>query len=154
MTDIVGRLLSATLLLLSAVSAAAEHVSPATVRVIDGDTVAWQGAHYRLVGFDTPERGDRARCPAERALAAQATARLRQLIAAGGADLKRVPCSCRPGAAEGTMACNYGRFCGVLTIAGRDAGAILIREGLARPYDFKWGRSMPPATWCVRGEKR
>jgi endonuclease YncB( thermonuclease family) len=26
--------------------------------VIDGDTVRFNGAAYRLMGFDTPERGD------------------------------------------------------------------------------------------------
>jgi hypothetical protein len=32
------------------------------IEVIDGDTVRFNGAVYRLVGFDTPERGDKARC--------------------------------------------------------------------------------------------
>jgi len=36
------------------------------IDVIDGDTVRYQGSTYRLVGFDTPERGDRARCDDER----------------------------------------------------------------------------------------
>ena len=35
---------------------------PGPIEVIDGDTVRQQGFTYRLVGFDTPERGDRARC--------------------------------------------------------------------------------------------
>ena len=36
------------------------------IEVIDGDTVRLNGAVYRLVGFDTPERGDKARCDDER----------------------------------------------------------------------------------------
>jgi endonuclease YncB( thermonuclease family) len=67
-------------------------------RIIDGDTVvAASGEHYRLVGFDTPEKGDLARCDSERQLAARATARLRELIAGGDARLTRVACACRPG---------------------------------------------------------
>src|SRR6266436_8481427 len=43
-------------------------VSPSgqIIEVIDGDTVRFDGAVYRLVGFDTPERGDKARCDDER----------------------------------------------------------------------------------------
>jgi len=42
-------------------------VSPSgqIIEVIDGDTVRLNGAVYRLVGFDTPERGDKARCDDE-----------------------------------------------------------------------------------------
>jgi endonuclease YncB( thermonuclease family) len=36
------------------------------IEVIDGDTVRFNGAVYRLTGFDTPERGDKARCDDER----------------------------------------------------------------------------------------
>jgi hypothetical protein len=31
------------------------------IELIDGDTVRFDGGVYRLVGFDTPERGDRSR---------------------------------------------------------------------------------------------
>jgi hypothetical protein len=34
--------------------------------VIDGDTVRWRGEKVRLVGFDAPESGNRARCQSER----------------------------------------------------------------------------------------
>src|SRR5258707_7743250 len=62
-----------------------------------------------LLGFDTPERGDKARCDDERRRAEAATTRLRGLIAGGGARLNRVSCSCRHGQ-EGTKNCNYGRL--------------------------------------------
>jgi len=69
------------------------------------------------------------------------------LLGGGGHVLTRVPCACRPGT-EGTSACNYGRLCARLTVGGRDVGAIMIGEGLARPY-VCGGTSCPPrAGWC------
>jgi endonuclease YncB( thermonuclease family) len=117
------------------------------IDVIDGDTVRFNGAAYRLVGFDTPEVGDKARCDDERRRADAATARLRALIAGGDARLIRVACACRPGQ-EGTRNCNYGRLCGSLSIGGRDAGAILIGEGLARPYVCGATSCPPRRPWC------
>jgi endonuclease YncB( thermonuclease family) len=124
-------------------------VEPSTphIEVIDGDTVRFNGARYRLVGIDTPERGDKARCDDERRRAEAATKRLRALVASGDARLTRVACSCRPGQ-EGTRNCNYGRLCGSLSIGGRDVGSILISEGLAHPYVC--GATSCPARrpWC------
>ena len=117
------------------------------IRVVDGDTVRYQDRTVRLVGFDTPETGDRARCEYERTLGARAAARLSELIKSGQPRLELVPCACRPGT-EGTASCNFGRSCGTLTIDGRDAGSILIAEGLARP--FRCGAVSCPsrAPWC------
>jgi endonuclease YncB( thermonuclease family) len=115
--------------------------------VIDGDTVRWQGRSIRLIGFDTPEIGNRARCGAERVRANSATARLRQLVANGTATVEFVRCAC-PSGTEGTDACNRGRSCGVLKIDGRDAGQILIREGLARPYHCRAHSCPPRGSWC------
>ena len=117
------------------------------IEVVDGDTVRMNGERYRLVGFDTPERGDKARCDDERQRAEKATQRLRSLISAGSPRLTRVACACRPGD-EGTSRCNYGRLCGVLTVGGRDVGQILIGEGLAHPYVCS-GTSCPKRQpWC------
>ena len=38
---------------------------PGAIRVVDGDTIRMGMATYRLVGFDTPEIGDHARCARE-----------------------------------------------------------------------------------------
>ncbi|MEW6256931.1 MAG: thermonuclease family protein [Pseudomonadota bacterium] len=130
-----------------ATGAQAAPIEPGQIRVIDGDTIAVGETHYRLVGFDTPETGPRARCSAERALGAEATQRLRRIVAGGGLDLRRVSCRC-PAGTEGTRACNYGRLCGTLTAGGRDVGEILIAAGLARLYPF--GAQVGPATWCGR----
>jgi endonuclease YncB( thermonuclease family) len=117
------------------------------IEVVDGDTVRHEGFTYRLVGFDTPERGDRARCDDERQRAERATLRLRSLISTGNPRLTRVACACRPGE-EGTRNCNYGRLCGSLSIDGRDVGNILIGEGLAHPYVCS-GTSCPRRhPWC------
>lgn len=114
---------------------------------VDGDTVKADGVTVRLVGFDTPESGDHARCPAERALADRATARLRAILATGNARLTFVPCSCRAGT-EGTRRCNYGRACGVLTFEGRDVAAIMAAEWLARPYVCERGKCPRRLSWC------
>ena len=115
--------------------------------VVDGDTVRWGGKIVRLVGFDTPETGNRARCAAERAKGDAATARLRELIANGVVTVELVRCACRPGT-EGTKACNFGRSCGVLRVVGRDAGLILVAEGLARTYRCERFSCPPRGSWC------
>jgi endonuclease YncB( thermonuclease family) len=65
-------------------------IEPGAIEVVDGDTIRAGGRTFRLVGFDTPEMGSRSRCEHERALAAAASRRLRQLVAGAGLDLERV----------------------------------------------------------------
>ena len=117
------------------------------IDVIDGDTVRRGGRTYRLVGFDTPETGMNARCERERALGAAATRRLAELLGGAGHVLTPVPCACLPGT-EGTSRCNYGRLCARLRVQGRDVGAILIGEGLARPFLCGTTSCPPRAGWC------
>jgi endonuclease YncB( thermonuclease family) len=98
--------------------------------VIDGDTIRVAGAVVRLMGLDAPET--RAQCPAEARLAARATARLRQLVEPRiwlepqGRDRYRR-----------TLAVVRDR-------AGRDLAQVMIREGLARPYNGRGQRE----GWC------
>lgn len=119
----------------------------AQIEVIDGDTVRSNGVVYRVVGIDTPERGDKARCDDERRRAEAATKRLRALVASGDAHITRVVCACRPGE-EGTRNCNYGRLCGSLSIGGQDVGSILIGEGLAHPYVCGATSCPQRRPWC------
>lgn len=117
------------------------------IDIVDGDSIRSGRQVYRLVGFNTPESGDNAKCPRERALATEATRRLRELVAGGELDLRRVPCAC-PRGTEGTGQCNYGRLCGTLKVGGQDVGSILIDEGLAERYVC--GSSCPPRrNWCL-----
>ena len=103
-------------------------------RVVDGDTVVTaSGEKVRLMGFNAPEiRGG---CPRERAMAQQATAMLRQMVASG-LTLER----------RGRD--RYGRTLAMAkTLAGGDVAATLIRAGLAHPYE---GRG-PRGGWCTPG---
>ncbi|GEO80746.1 thermonuclease family protein [Pararhodospirillum oryzae] len=112
------------------------------LRVIDGDTVEVQALIWpdhqvitavRVEGIDTPER--RGKCPAERALAEQATARVAALVTAAGAGVRLW--SVRNGKYA-------GRVVAAITLPdGQDLAGLLIAEGLARPYG---GEARRP--WC------
>ena len=128
--------------------ARADAVKPADIYVVDGDTIDALGKRIRLVGFDAPELGDHARCGLERMLAARATSRLRQMIQlSSDIDLQIVGCACRPGT-EGTVACNYKRACGYLTVDGQDVGDVLIAENLAHPLVCGKYSCPPRKPWC------
>lgn len=107
--------------------------------VTDGDTyqIAHAGAPagepVRARHFDTPERGDRAGCDAERALAEKATAAARRILPRGAkvwlSDLGRD---------------RYGRLLATITLSdGTGLAERLIGAGLAIPYHG--GRR---STWC------
>ena len=104
-------------------------IQPMAVRVVDGDTF-WLGRDkIRIADIDTPEL--RARCPAEAALAAQATARLRVLLADGRFEL------------HGDDTDRYGRKLRTVVRDGRSVGGMLVAEGLARDWT---GQREP---WCA-----
>ncbi|WP_185982802.1 thermonuclease family protein [Aureimonas mangrovi] len=101
--------------------------------VVDGDTGWEDGVKWRLTsrsgGVDAPEIS-RPECSAERAAGDRATRRLQALMA-GGYSMKT------------TGTDRYDRELVVITLAdGRDAGEILIAEGLAQ----SWPNSGNP--WC------
>jgi endonuclease YncB( thermonuclease family) len=141
-----GSKAEATTQTVSALTGQAVHQS---FSIIDGDTLRLSdGSRMRLVGFNTPEKGDRAECAREAELSARATARLKQLVASSQTGVTQVACACPPGT-EGTKKCNYGRSCGTLTADGRDVGDILIAEGLAVPFVCTgWGCPPTPRPWC------
>jgi endonuclease YncB( thermonuclease family) len=139
--------LVALALVITGRSALSQPIEPHAIRVVDGDTIEARGEVWRLVGFDTPETGSRARCSAERDMGNAASRRLRELIAPGSVVLVPVPCAC-PVGTQGTQRCNRGRQCAWLTVQGRDAGAALIAEGLARPFVCGPHRCPRRAPWC------
>jgi micrococcal nuclease len=113
------------------------------LKVIDGDTVearihVWMGqevvTRLRLLDIDAPEFSSG--CAEERRLAGGAQTRLAQLVSGGPVLVADV----RPDK-------YFGRVVGRLVLAdGRDAGAALLAEGLARPY-----RGGARLNWCPPG---
>jgi hypothetical protein len=125
----------------------AEAFTPASVRVIDGDTISLNDGRpdVRLIGFNTPETGNRALCEAERQKGEAAKRRLRELVSRGRLSFQEVACSCPPG----STTCNYGRRCATLMADGKDVGSVLITEGLA--VRFVCGATSCPSLprpWC------
>lgn len=114
-------------------------------QVIDADTLqvsilVWPTiivqARVRLAGIDTPE-SDRSQCSKERDLAVQAIALVQSLLkASAGGVLLQVALSSD----------KYGRtVVVVITRAGADIGAELLKAGLAKPYSGKGKRP----DWCA-----
>jgi endonuclease YncB( thermonuclease family) len=100
--------------------------------VVDGDTIRYRGVKIRLEDIDAPEVFS-PKCPSELARGERATARLLALINAGPFELVRT------GSRDQDR---YGRKLRTLERGGRSLGAILVAEGLARPWD---GARHP---WC------
>jgi endonuclease YncB( thermonuclease family) len=97
--------------------------------LVDGDTGWENGEKWRIANIDTPELS-KPQCAAERRQALAARDRLRSLMAVGyslsGGDADR-----------------YGRRLVTVTLSdGRDAGDVLIEEGLSQPWP---NRGNP---WC------
>lgn len=99
---------------------------------IDGDTLRDGAVIYRLENIDAPESIRSAKCPAEAALADQATREAWRLILAA----KRI--EARP---SGRID-KYNRVIARIFIDGDDLGETLIAKGLAQPWKGKH------ATWC------
>ncbi len=105
------------------------------LRAIDGDTLALGAERIRLIGVDTPElRG--ARCTMEWAKAEEARVYVqRALNGARSVDIER---------REVEPPKRYGRTLAIVRVDGADLAALLIKEGLGRPYDGR-GKRRP---WC------
>lgn len=135
---------------LAKVSRLAGPVIATVLEVVDGDTLdleiryptarpgleAVNVERVRLRGLDTPEKGGKAKCAAERARAAEASASLAGLAPKGATlELRDLAWGEDP----------YGRTLGrAAVLAGVDLGATQIARGLARAYDGKGARQ----PWC------
>ena len=102
----------------------------AVIDVIDGDTFRYAGERIRIADIDTPEL--RGQCAHEKRLAAQASDRMAELLAAGPFELHRM----------GRDTDRYGRKLRVVIRGGQSLGDQLVAEGLARTWS---GRREP---WC------
>lgn len=127
--------------LLCAAPAAAEPLRR-VVRVADGDTLTTrEDGTVRLLGYDAPEHGWRARCPREAALALEARDWIVRRTR-GGVELRRATDD------RGRKQPDRDRYGRLLRAAfapdGGDLAAELISHGLAVPY---WGRG-PRMDWC------
>lgn len=107
--------------------------SSAALRVIDGDTIQYGKRKVRAVGYDTPEKGVLAKCDAERALAAKATARFTELVSPPHVFTLKW--------AKGSD--KYGRGLARFYSDHQDVANVLVAEGLAHPYD-----GGAKASWC------
>ena len=118
----------------------------ADIYVIDGDTIVVDREHIRLVGLNAPEtRG--AACEAERRLGYLAKARLVDLLTAACGPLARAPARCLDMARERHKD-RYGRSLARLRAGGEDVAGVMIREGLAEPYDCHAGHCPWRRNWC------
>lgn len=86
--------------------------------------VTWKGRAVRIVGIDAPELHP-SHCDAERELGEKAKARLLALLRGAAKVDVEIPANRRD---------KYGRLLGRILADGQDVGAVLIAEGLARPY--------------------
>ena len=103
------------------------------LQAVDGDTVKRGKIRTRLMKYDTPEIGRRAKCPEEHELGLRAKARLDGLLM--GSRWQMVYSKRRD---------VHGRDLALLTVDGQDVAAIMIAEGLARPYTGRKKRR----GWC------
>ncbi len=115
-------------------------VAADVLKVIDGDTLdvsarVWLGQtvhiRVRLDGVDTPEL--RGRCAGERARAQEARSWLVRQLAGRSIALRQVRLGKYAGRVVARVELDYGQ----------DLSVLLLRTGLARPYD---GRTR--ADWC------
>ncbi len=105
---------------------------PAEIRVWDGDSlrlgITQKAEAIRIFNIDAPEI--EGQCAYESDLAQRSKHRLAELLQGQRVEVLR----------QGTD--RYGRTLAVVRVNGRDAGDILVREGLARTWS---GRREP---WC------
>jgi micrococcal nuclease len=107
------------------------HTGGGTNCVVDGDTIWLDGEKIRISDIDAPETHP-SRCAEEARLGHAATTRLQVLLNAGPVEL----------ASADRDTDRYGRKLRIVTQHGRSVGAVLVDEGLARPWE---GRRRP---WC------
>jgi micrococcal nuclease len=114
----------------------AETVDGSRFTIIDGDTVDYRGERIRILNIDAPE-SFRSRCEAELKLALRTKERLAGLLRVGVVDIQR----------HGQD--RYRRTLAKLVTTNGDVGNILVREGLALPWqDGAEAKEARLQRWC------
>ena len=132
-------LLGALLGLAWTMQAQAETVDGRRFVIIDGDTVDYRGERIRILNIDAPE-SFRSRCEAELKLALRTKERLAHLLRAGAVEIER----------QGED--RYRRTLARLSVRQGDVGQILVREGLALPWqDGAAAKEARLRRWCGAG---
>ena len=113
------------------------------IRVIDGDTVEIEAnflpaplkpsLKLRIYGIDTPEKKSRAKCDLEAELSKKATAFTQKVINESISKKIKIRKWDKYG----------GRVLGDIILDGKSLEALLLNEGLAKPYDG--GKK---SSWC------
>lgn len=136
--------LAATLALAAVVQPKPNEMVMPILGGVDGDTIATRvdalpcplcRVSIRIRGIDTPEKGAKAKCVREAALAVEASLLTRSLIGTNKTMIVQNPKWDKYG----------GRIDGEVIIGGKDVGTALIEKGLARPYTGKG----PKPDWCT-----
>lgn len=104
----------------AALLTAGQPYEPNAISAVDGDTLKVDGVSVRISNLDTPERGGRAECDAEKFLAAVASKRAQELVETGAVVIWP----------EG-RADRYNRPLARVTVHGKDWAEIMISEFLA-----------------------
>ncbi len=130
------RLLWAVLVAVVAANAQAQQAS--AVRVVDGETLIYGRERIRILGIDAPETENRARCDAERQLAAKATMTLTNIIIGKRLEVER----------HGKD--RFGRTLAYIRISGVDVGEMLIMANVA----VRWGDGAKEALERVTSNRR
>jgi micrococcal nuclease len=112
------------------------------VAVIDGATLQAGSERYHLAGIDVPGLAPHAHCSLEAQRGEKVAARMKALVA-GATKVEAVPVG-KPKNGVTWSTDKYGRRLVSVMIDGRDAGQILIDEGLAEVW-----RPSHLRDWCL-----
>jgi len=112
-----------------------QFLAGASLYVVDGDTIHYNGEKIRIANIDTPEISQ-AKCESELKRGLEAKAALKELVDGRPLIINRGDPH------TGRMTDQYGRTLALVSTGGRDVGTILIQQRHARPWT---GRRMP---WC------